>query len=118
MASKTELVAAAADAIEAELRAIGAWEDTLPSPEKMDFKRAFAMDTLAFTQWIQFVLLVRVRGMIEAGSPLPASSQVGVHAVREFDGQPEAATLKQLLCEFDYVVEHGVARSSTRSNDE
>jgi uncharacterized protein YqcC (DUF446 family) len=106
-ASKEQLVAAAADAIEKELRAIGYWRETPPAPEKMAFKRAFGMDTLSFTQWIQFVLLVRVRELLATGSALPSSSSVGTVAVREFDGLPEAERLTQLLCEFDNAVEGG-----------
>jgi hypothetical protein len=46
------------------------------------------------------VFLPRVRECLETGK-FPAGSQVGVHAIREFDGWHEASGLVSLLCEFD-----------------
>jgi hypothetical protein len=37
--------------------------------------------------------------------PLPEKSNLGVFAVREFDGQSEFEPLKNLLCEFDTIYE-------------
>lgn len=94
-------VAEMADTIEREMRSIGAWQAAPLSPEQYEFKEAFAMDTMAYVQWLQFVFLPRVRSLVESGGPFPSRSQVGVHAVREFDGQPEASGLSSLLCRFD-----------------
>jgi uncharacterized protein YqcC (DUF446 family) len=66
----------------------------------MQFEQAFAMDTMAFTQWLQFVFLPRVREAA-AANQFPSSSSVGTQAVREFDGDPSAGDLTNLLCEFD-----------------
>lgn len=100
-----EKVAAIADRIEAELRAIGWWSETEPTPEQMDFKAAFGMDTMSFGVWIQFVLLPRVRSIVKERGAFPTRSMVGAHAVREFDGLHEASNLASLLSEFDQVVE-------------
>jgi uncharacterized protein YqcC (DUF446 family) len=59
------------------------------------------MGTMEFTQWLQFVFLVRVRSLIESGVPFPSSSQVGTQAMREYDGQSVAYGLRDLLCRFD-----------------
>lgn len=101
MATVHERLAAKADEIEAELRRMGWWD--LPEPD-MNFKQAFGMDTMAFGQWVRFVLVPRIREMVAGGSPPPASSMVGVQAAREFDGQPEAERLSSLLSELDGIV--------------
>lgn len=97
-------VAAKADEIEAELRRLYG-EPRPPTPEQMDFKQAFAMDTMAFAQWVEWVLLPRVRELLDTGAPLPTRSMVGTQAVREFDGDPHAGRLTQLLGQFDALVE-------------
>jgi uncharacterized protein YqcC (DUF446 family) len=89
-----------ADLIEAEMRRIGYWQEQPLRPEQMQFTQAFAMDTMTFTQWLQFVFLPRVREPA-AANEFPASSSVGTQAVREFDGDPDADNLVTLLSEFD-----------------
>ena len=88
------------DQIEAEMRRIGMWQAEPPRPEQLKFTKAFAMDTMAFSQWLQFVFIPRVRAAVAANS-FPKGSSVGAQAVREFDGQPEAEQLLTLLSEFD-----------------
>ena len=43
--------------IEMELRRIDAWESEPPSPEALQSAQPFAVDTLEFTQWLQFVFV-------------------------------------------------------------
>lgn len=93
-----------ADRIEAEMRRIGMWQETPLRPEQLNFKQAFAMDTMAFSQWLQFIFLPRVREAI-AANQFPSSSSVGAQAVREFDGYSEPDGLISLLSEFDALVE-------------
>ncbi len=88
-------------AIEAEMKRIGYWSAE-PLPEgAYAFRQAFAMDTMAFGQWLQFIFISRVKSIIEQRGAFPAQSQVGTQAVREFDGDQQAAHLVSLLCEFD-----------------
>ena len=93
-------VAHYADQIEAEMHRIGMWQTQPLRPEQLEFTQAFAMDTMTFAQWLQFIFLVRVREAI-ASNEFPSGSSVGAQAVREFDGQPDADRLVTLLSEFD-----------------
>src|SRR5258708_40331501 len=93
-----------ADKIEAEMRRIGWWQSEPLRPEQLNFKQAFAMDTMAYTQWLQFIFLPRVREAA-AANELPSDSYVGAQAVREVDGYPDAADLVTLLSEFDAIVD-------------
>jgi len=86
--------------IEAEMRRIGMWQAEPPRPEQLKFTKAFEMDTMAFSQWLQFIFLPRVSEAV-AANRFPKGSSVGGQAVREFDGQPEAEHLLTLLSEFD-----------------
>jgi uncharacterized protein YqcC (DUF446 family) len=87
------------------MRRIGFWQVEPPPPEAFEFRVAFAMDTMAFSQWLQFVFIPRVRSLLENGGEWPSGSQVGVKAVREFDGVEEAANLVGLLSEFDALLD-------------
>jgi uncharacterized protein YqcC (DUF446 family) len=93
--------------IETEMRKIGMWSDKQPPPEAFEFTRAFAMDTMAFSQWLQFIFIPRVREILQSGADFPVQSQVGAQAIREFDGQYEADHLVTLLSAFDRVIEAG-----------
>jgi uncharacterized protein YqcC (DUF446 family) len=86
--------------IEAEMRRIGFWQSEPLRPEQMEFTQAFAMDTMNFAEWLQFVFLPRVREAA-ASNQFPSGSSVGAQAVREFDGNPDADNLVTLLAEFD-----------------
>lgn len=93
-------VARYADEIEGEMRSQGMWQDQLLGPQQLSFKQAFGMDTMTFTQWLQFVFLPNVRKAV-ADNEFPSGSSVGAQAVREFDGNPDADRLITLLSEFD-----------------
>jgi len=95
------VVAAKLDEIEEEMKRVGLWQEKPLAPEQYNFTSAFAMDTMSFDQWLQFIFVPRVRGIISAGGGFPASSSVGAQAVREFDTHPNAQRLITLLSEFD-----------------
>ncbi len=89
--------------IEAEMQRIGYWS-TEPLPaEAYDFRQAFAMDTMAFPQWLQFVFIPRVRQITEEQGAFPSQSMVGTQAIREFDGDANAAQLVSYLNDFDHL---------------
>ena len=98
--TRADAVAAAADKIEAEMKRIGYWQVEPLNPEQMLFTKAFAMDTMSYAQWLQFVLLPQVRRAI-ASKHFPSASNAGAQAVREFDGDPNATGLVVLLSDFD-----------------
>ena len=94
-----------ADRIERELRKLNAWQSE-PLPDSAYASRAaFFADTMTLYQWLQFVLLRRVRDIIKERGAFPEKSSVGAHAVRELDGCDEAADLVRALCEFDRFIE-------------
>ena len=87
--------------IDAEMKRIGYWSDKPLPEEAYEFQQAFAMDTLAFSQWLQFILVPRAWKIIEQKGDFPSESMVGSRAVREFDGDSKASGFVTLLSEFD-----------------
>ena len=96
-----------ADKIEQELRRLNAWQSE-PLPEAAyRSTRPFGGDTMSFHQWLQFVLIPRVRDIIANRGTFPPQSRVGAYAVRELDGDHEAGELISLLSKFDRFIETG-----------
>ena len=94
-----------ADRIEHELRALNAWRSNPLPDSAYESEQAFFADTMSFYQWLQFVLLARVREVIETRGEFPEESSVAVYAIRELDGTDEAAGLIEALSEFDDFIE-------------
>lgn len=95
----------AIDEIEAELKRLGWWQEERPPEEIFDFKMAFGMDTMPFSTWLQFILIPRVNDIIQSRGEFPTSSNLGAHAIREYDGAYEADDLIQMLASFDRLIE-------------
>ena len=94
-----------ADRIERELRALNVWQSEPPPDSAFESETAFFADTMTFYQWLQFVLLARVREIVEQRGQFPRESSVGAYAVRELDGNDGAAGLIEALSEFDSFIE-------------
>lgn len=75
--------------IEMELRRIGAWESEPPPEEALQSTEPFAVDSLEFTQWLQFVFVSRMKVLIEKGHPLPRVSGMAPMAEEHFRGRAE-----------------------------
>jgi uncharacterized protein YqcC (DUF446 family) len=102
---KYEQAAQYADRLEAELRNLGRWQDDPPPASAFECQRPFFGDTMAFTQWLQFVLLARIRQVVAEKGAFPRHSQVGAYAVREFDTDYDAQSLVPILSQFDEFIE-------------
>ncbi|SFM49806.1 YqcC family protein [Marinobacter zhejiangensis] len=73
--------------IEAELRRLDAWAEELPSEEALQSTQPFAVDTLDFTQWLQFIFLARMKVLVELDHPLPTVSGMAPMAEEHFRGR-------------------------------
>jgi uncharacterized protein YqcC (DUF446 family) len=100
-----QAAAAYADRIERELRALNAWQSDRPPAGAYESEAAFFADTMTFYQWLQFVLLPRVREIVEQRGQFPGESSVGAYAVRALDGRDADGGLIELLSEFDGFIE-------------
>ena len=90
--------------IEGELKRLNRWDDKPLPADKFKDMGAFGSNTMTFVQWLQFVLILRIRQIVSQGGDFPNNSMVGTYAIREFDGDHEAGRLKELLCELDEIV--------------
>lgn len=105
MATQSDHIAQVADRllqIEIELRQMGAWESDPPPDEALQSTKPFAVDTLEFTQWLQFVFVWRMKVLIENQQPLPEVSGMAPMAEEHFRGRAESGRgLIRELAEMD-----------------
>lgn len=99
--------------IELELRRMGCWQETPLPASAFQSREAFHSDTMTLFQWLQFVLLERVRTIVAERGKFPAKSQVGLALMRELDSSfggssvEDPTQLIQVVCEFDSFIEDG-----------
>ena len=62
--------------LEAALQHCGRWSAQRPKAEALASSAPFCVDTLDFCQWLQFILIERLRGLIERNDSLPALSGI------------------------------------------
>ena len=74
--------------VESQLRTLSLWSDRAPSPAALASRQPFAVDTLAFEEWLQFIFLPRMQHLAETGSQLPADCAVAPMAEECFRHHP------------------------------
>jgi uncharacterized protein YqcC (DUF446 family) len=111
MSGSSDHIARVADSliqIEMELRRLGVWENQPPPAEAMQSTQPFAVDRLAFTQWLQFVFIRRMTVLIEEDRPLPQVSGMAPMAEEHFRARPESGqSLIAELAEMDRLLSGG-----------
>lgn len=70
--------------IEKELRELQLWDDEMISDEALMSEQPFAIDTMTFPQWLQFIFLPRMYFIIEQQLQLPANCGVASMAEQYF----------------------------------
>ena len=61
-----------------------------PSEDALSSQQPFCIDTLEFTEWLQFVFLERMRMIVEQGHSLPGASGIAPMAEEYFRARPES----------------------------
>jgi len=72
---RAEIAAAMID-LEAALRQLGLWQEHAPPSEALTSTQPFAVDTLDFHQWLQFMFLPGLRTVITQDLIMPAVCSV------------------------------------------
>lgn len=62
--------------LEAAMRAAGLWRQEEPDEAALASREPFCVDTLTMPQWLRFILVARLRVLIDQRLPLPTGSQI------------------------------------------
>lgn len=85
--SQYHQVASALMDIEAALRQLQLWQSVPPPPEALRSEQPFAVDTLQFEQWLQFIFLPRMRFLVDQEQDLPGQCSIAPMAEECFGGR-------------------------------
>ena len=106
--AQTEQVHALLIDVEAQLRQMGLWQDEPPAPEALASSQPFCIDTLGFEQWLQFIFLPTMYGLLESGQPLPTECGIAPMAEEYFRGSDlPTQALERTLTAVDRVLSGG-----------
>lgn len=92
--------------VESELRQQALWRSSEPGAEALASTQPFCFDTLSLPEWLQFVFLPRMYGLMESGQRLPEACGIAPMAEEYFRGTalvhgrliPALRRLDRLLC--------------------
>ena len=92
-------------ALETELRAQGRWENLAPPPQALTSTQPFAVDTLDFDQWLQWILLPRMNELLVSQLPLPGNSAIAPMAEEVYDAaDPGATRIIMIITDIDLLL--------------
>ncbi|WP_299942938.1 YqcC family protein [uncultured Microbulbifer sp.] len=93
--------------LETELRRLGQWQVESPPAEALTSSEPFCVDTLTLPQWLQFVFLPRMQGLVEQAMPLPRQCGIAPIAEEFFQGNSDAEALVAILDSIDQRLQRG-----------
>jgi uncharacterized protein YqcC (DUF446 family) len=91
--------------IEAVLRSSGKWEAAPPSAAALSSLQPFCLDTLSLEQWLQWIMLPRMKDILEHQQPLPRNSAIAAYAEECLHASdPQVLELLALIRRFDELI--------------
>ncbi|PDH29353.1 MAG: hypothetical protein CND57_04935 [SAR92 bacterium MED-G29] len=93
--------------LQTELKLAGLWSDTEPSKAPLSSIQPFGLDTLTFYEWLQFVLVKKLRLICDRRESLPDSSDVTTMAEEVFKSDEiTAPAVIRILITVDRFISH------------
>jgi uncharacterized protein YqcC (DUF446 family) len=92
------------DDLEAELRRIRLWELEPPSEALLASTKPFCIDTLELSQWLQWLLIPRMRNIFAGYGDLPTQSAIYPLAEDCFEHLEDPSRLLMLIERFDRLI--------------
>jgi uncharacterized protein YqcC (DUF446 family) len=103
-AARERALIAVVDGLEAELRRMRLWEPVPPSEELLASPQPFCVDTLALSQWLQWLLIPRMRKIFAGDGELPTASAIHPYAEDCFEHLDDPSNLLLLIERFDGLI--------------
>lgn len=102
MSDRTARVSALLIAIREEMKTKLLWAEQSPSAEALASTQPFCVDTLAFSEWIQWLMIPRLQTMIAQQMPLPQNSNMHAMSEEAFKTlDADTAQLESLIQQLD-----------------
>jgi uncharacterized protein YqcC (DUF446 family) len=109
MTRRTELIAVV-DQLELTLRRMDLWSEQPPAEASLASEQPFCFDTLPFSEWLQWLLIPRMRAIFAGRGTLPTRSAIHPYAEECVPGgTTDRAQLLALIGRFDALIRGNVA---------
>lgn len=95
LSSKVILLQSLLMDLEAELRTSALWSEQSPPAEAFASEEPFCVDTMEFSDWLQFVFIARLQFLIEQQQELP--NRCGIVPYAEMFWQGRLSSFTELL---------------------
>ena len=103
-AARERALMAVVDGLEAELRRMRLWEREPPREDLLSSPQPFCVDTLALSQWLQWMLIPRMRKIFAGDGELPTRSAIHPYAEDCFEHLDDPTALLHLIERFDGLI--------------
>jgi uncharacterized protein YqcC (DUF446 family) len=88
--------------LEQELQALQLWQQSAPGAEALNSIEPFCIDTLTFSEWLQWIMIPRFDAMIQQQHALPGNSDIAAMAEEAFKGlNADTTALLDLIRQID-----------------
>ena len=84
---KRQLIERLLRELETELVSLNLWQSNRPSEQALTSVEPFAIDTLSFPQWLQFIFIEKMNHLLQLGAPLPQKMAITPMATEYFKVQ-------------------------------
>lgn len=93
--------------LEKELRHLNWWQENPPNPEALQSKEPFCVDTLNFSEWLQWVYLPKIKNYLQTNPLPPKPSCLLPMAEEAWRGlEVETITLRETIAHIDQLSNH------------
>jgi len=89
--------------LEQSLREGMLWSSVVPSVEALKSKLPFALDTLFFEQWLQFVFIPKMTVIVNSKSALPDNVKLLPMAEQRFSAAENKPMLMEVIKQIDAI---------------
>ena len=94
--------------LQIELRSMDCWSHETPSAQALASETPFAVDTLTFEQWLQFIFFPKMQYLVEHELPMPGACHIVPMAEEYFGSKPvKLGRLIKVLGQLDDVLAGG-----------
>lgn len=91
--------------LESSLRTQNLWQSQRPSEHALASTEPFAIDTLNFSQWLQFIFIEKISALLQLDLALPSAMAVAPMATEYFKMQScESAEIIAIITRIDLII--------------
>lgn len=102
---RRQLLATLIDELIGALQAQKRWQSQRPSEQALASIEPFAIDSLNFTQWLQFIFIEKITALLQLNLALPSAMAITPMAVEYFKEQGgDSAAILAIITRIDLII--------------